>query len=207
MNSQPQRNYTRIAVAIVAAAVIVAAALLATSSSGATITKTIPVTTPSIATTTITIYPTDSASSSTPDGTTTVTSISTQTLGNTTVTVTGTATAPAGSRLYEVTFKQSGDCTPTVYAAPWSVTLGPWTVAEPSNATLPIATNSGSAGPSDVNYSSITFSVPNGQYQYSIAVGWSFGNPSGVITVNGGDVMVLLQGPEVSCTMTSTAAG
>jgi hypothetical protein len=124
--------------------------------------------------------------------------------GNTTVTVTGTQTAPAGSRLYEVTFKQSGDCTPAYYAAPWSVTLGPWTVVEPSNATLPIGTDGGSFGPLDMNYS-ITFSVPNGQYQYSIATESGFANPSGVITFNGGDVMVLLLGPEISCS--SSASG
>jgi hypothetical protein len=124
--------------------------------------------------------------------------------GNTTVTVTGTATAPGGSRLYEVTFRQSGDCTPSVYVAPWSVTLGPWTVVEPSNATLPIGTNARLFGPSDVNNSVITFSVPNGQYQYSIATGGGFANPSGVITVDGGDVMVLLQGPEISCSSSSS---
>jgi hypothetical protein len=124
-----------------------------------------------------------------------------------TVTLSGTPTASAGSRLYEVTFKQSGDCTPTAYAAPWSITLGPWTVAEPPNATLPIDTTIGSAGPSYVNTSMITFSVPDWEYQYSIGVAWPFANPSGVITVNGGDVMVVLQGPATSCTRTTTAAG
>ena len=184
--------------AIVVTAVVVAAAIFAAAPFSVTVTKTDSDITTTTATTTSTLTVT-STSLATP--------ISLGPTETTTVTVIGTATTPAGGRLYEVTFRQSGACTPTVYAAPWSVTLGPWTVAEPSNATLPIATNSGSAGPSDVNYSSITFSVLNGQYQYSIAVGWSFGNPSGVITVNGGDVMVLLQGPEVSCTMTSTAAG
>jgi hypothetical protein len=78
-------------------------------------------------------------------------------------------------------------------------------VAEPSNAVLPISTSSGTAGPSYANSSVIVFSVPNGEYQYSIAVGWNFGNPSGTINVNGADVMVLLQGPLISCTMTTTA--
>ncbi len=122
-------------------------------------------------------------------------------------TSTSTATPSAGVRLYEVTFRQSGDCTPTAYAAPWSVTLGSWPVAEPSNATLPINTNTGSAGPAYSNSSVLVFSVPNGQYQYHIAVGWDFGNPSGVIDVNGADVTVLLQGPAISCTLQSTSPG
>ena len=79
-------------------------------------------------------------------------------------------------------------------------------MGEPSNASLPIDTRSGSARPSYVNYSVITFSVPNGEYRYSIAVGWVFANPSGLVNVNRTDVTVLLQGPEISCTMT-TAAG
>src|SRR5208283_2639623 len=136
--------------------VLTAAAIVATSTFGATITitKTIPVTTTSISITvftvlsTITTTPIGIPMPSTATTTTTVTSISTRTLGNTTVTITGTLTFPAGARLYEVTFKQSGDCTPTAYAAPWSVTLGPWTVVEPSSAAFPVSTGSGTAGPS-----------------------------------------------------------
>ena len=140
--------------------------------------------------------------SPTPVQTVTTTSVSTSTA---IVTTTSAAeTLPPGARLYQVVFKQSGACTPTVYAAPWSVTLGSWTVAEPSNATLPIDTTVGSAGPSYANDSVIVFSVPNGEYNYNIAVGWTFGNASGVVNVNGADVTVLLQGPGVSCTMTTT---
>ena len=118
---------------------------------------------------------------------------------------TSTVTAPAGGRLYEVIFKQSGDCTPTIYAEPWSVTLGPWTVAEPSNATLPISTAGGAYDPNLVNESTITFSVPDGQYAYSTDMGgWNIGNPTGVVNVDGADVMVLVQGPLVSCTMTTS---
>jgi len=49
-----------------------------------------------------------------------------------------TTTSAGATRLYDVTFQQSGDCSPPVYVAPWSVTLGNETSAEPSNATLPI---------------------------------------------------------------------
>ena len=76
-------------------------------------------------------------------------------------------------------------------------------MAEPSSASLPIDTSIGSAGPSYVNYSVITFSVPNAEYQYNITVGYSFGNASGVINVNGADVMVLLQGPALTRTTTT----
>jgi hypothetical protein len=181
MNSQPPRNYARIAVALAMAAAIVAAAVFATSA-----------------------YDTSHQNTTAVD-TTTVFSVSTQTLEGVTVIVTGGATPPAGNRLYDVIFKQSGACTPTAYAAPWSVTLGPWTVAEPSNASLPIG--SGEASPSYVNSSVIAFAVPNGEYPYQLAVSWGFENPSGVISVNGADVMVLLQGPEVSCTTSTIAAG
>ena len=47
---------------------------------------------------------------------------------------------PAG-QVYKVTFQQTGWCTPPVYTAPWEVTLGNETEVEPSNATLPIPTN------------------------------------------------------------------
>ncbi len=198
---------------MVVAAVVVAAAIVATSTFGGTvtITKTIPETTTSISTTAFTILstvtetPIGTPIASTATTTTTITSVSTRTLGNATVIVTGTLTFPAGARLYEVIFKQSGDCTPTSYAAPWSVTLGPWTVVEPSNAAFPVSTGSGAAGPSYANSSVIAFSVPNGQYQYSMAVAWNFGNPSGVINVNGNDVTVVLLGPAISCTSTSAA--
>jgi len=117
-----------------------------------------------------------------------------------------TVMASAGGRLYEVIFKQTGDCTPTVYAEPWSVTLGPWTVAEPSNATLPISTTGGAYDPNLINESTIIFSVPDGQYPYSVDMGaWNIGNPTGVVNVDGADVMVLVQGPLVSCTVTTSA--
>jgi hypothetical protein len=122
--------------------------------------------------------------------------------GSTTVTVTS-AVMPSGGRLYEVAFKQSGACTPTAYAAPWSVMLGSWTVAEPSNASLPIETSTGFAGPSDANYSMIAFSVPNGQYQYKVTAAWGFGNSTGVVNVKGADVTVLLEGPYITCTMST----
>jgi hypothetical protein len=132
-------------------------------------------------------------------------SVSTRTSGN--ITVTAGAAPPAGSLAYEVTFRQIGACTPPpLYETPWSVTLGAWTVVEPSNATLPIPTNYSTA--SRVNDSLIAFYVPNGEYQYSIVPAWTFENPTGVIKVDGAGVMVLVQGPDdVSCTTTTNAAG
>src|SRR5208282_2925219 len=51
---------------------------------------------------------------------------------------TSTSTAAGtGTQLYDVTFQQLGDCSPAFYVAPWSVTLGSETIAQPSNATLP----------------------------------------------------------------------
>jgi hypothetical protein len=119
--------------------------------------------------------------------------------GPKTVTITSNAT-PSNGRLYEVVFKQSGECTPTDYEVPWSVTLGPWTVAEPSNASVPIDTSSGYTGPQFVNESVIVFSVPNGQYPYKITAISGFGNSTGA------DITVLLEGPYLACSMSSATS-
>lgn len=46
--------------------------------------------------------------------------------------------------------------------------------------------------------------MPNGRYNYSIAMGWNLGNPTGVVNVDGTGMMILVQGPLISCTMTVT---
>ena len=121
-----------------------------------------------------------------------------------TVTTTETVNPFGGTRLYEVIFKQTGACGPPVaYAAPWSVTLGPWTLVEPENAGLPVNTVSGTASPGFANYSMIVFSAPAGSYQYSIAMGWPVGNPSGTVNVTQSDVTVPVDGPSVACTVTT----
>jgi hypothetical protein len=181
-SNESAKSFTRVAVAVVIAAIVVSAAALSYASFESTVTKTEV----SVSTSTLNVFYT--------------------TTTTTTVVTSSNATTPlASGRLYEVVFKQSGACSPTAYAAPWSVTLGPWTVAEPSNASLPISTSNGSAGPYYVNESTIAFSVPNGDYQYRIAVGWGFGNPTGNVTVDGSDITVLLEGPFISCTSTVNA--
>lgn len=109
-------------------------------------------------------------------------------------------TSVGGARLYDVTFHQSGACSPLVYVAPWSVTLGNETVAEPSNATLPIS-GGYVAGPEYQSLSTIAFSVPDGVYQYALSPQGAFAQPKGSVTVNGSDVSVELSGPAVTCTI------
>jgi hypothetical protein len=114
-------------------------------------------------------------------------------------------TSPAGgARLYDVTFHQSGACSPLAYVAPWSVTLDNQTIAEPSNATLPIPGGPYAAGPDFQNLSTIAFSVPNGLYQYSLSPSGAFAQPAGTVTVDGSDVSIEVDGPVLSCTTTTT---
>ena len=87
-----------------------------------------------------------------------------------TITVTSTTTltvqtgsTPSQARLYKVAFRQMGACSPTLFAVP-SVTLGNQTLAEPSNASLPV--QAGTASPQNPN-DTITFSVPDGVYPYT----------------------------------------
>ncbi len=126
-----------------------------------------------------------------------------------TITVTSTTTltvqtgsTPSQARLYKVAFRQMGACSPTLFAGPWSVTLGNQTLAEPSNASLPVQ---GTASPQNPN-DTITFSVPDGVYPYTVSPGVYFQPSSGVVRVDGSDVLVVLQGPVTSCTMVVTTS-
>ena len=125
-------------------------------------------------------------------------------LGEAAVASNGTLTTSSGAeaRLYDVTFHQSGACSPLAYVAPWSVTLGNETIEEPSNATLPIPGGSYAAGPENQNLSTIAFSVPDGVYQYSVSPAGAFASPVGSIAVNGSDISIEVSGPVVSCTTT-----
>jgi len=145
---------------------------------------------------------TQTNSTSLPRGSATITATI---LGNIAIAPTGTPATPVASiiQFYDVTFHQSGACSPPDYVAPWSVTLGSQTIAEPSSATLPIPNDAYSAGPANQNLSSIVFSVPNGVYQYRISP-TAFLSTSGTITVNGSDVSVVAYGPVLSCTTTQT---
>jgi hypothetical protein len=144
---------------------------------------------------------TQTNSTSLPHGSATVTATM---LGEAAVVSNGTLTTPsaAETRLYDVTFHQSGACSPLAYVAPWSVTLGSETIAEPSNTTLPIPGGSYSAGPENQNLSTIAFSVPDGVYQYSLSPSGAFALPVASVTVNGSDVSVEVVGPVLTCATT-----
>jgi hypothetical protein len=108
--------------------------------------------------------------------------------------------------MHKLTFQQAGACSPAVYVLPWSVTLGNTTEAQPSNTPLPVPNGGYSAGPEPPGLYTITFSVPNGVYQYSIRPQGAFYSANGNVTVSGSDVTVTLDGPVVSCT-TATSGG
>jgi hypothetical protein len=115
----------------------------------------------------------------------------------------GTSTQ-ASVREFRVTFVQSGACSPPVYVAPWSVTLGSEVEAEPAGVTLPIPDGYFSASPLYANDSAIVFSVPDGTYHFSITPSFAFAQTSGTATVEGRDVTVLLTGPILACITTTT---
>jgi hypothetical protein len=146
---------------------------------------------------------TQTNSTSLPHGAATITATM---IGEAAVASNSTLTTSSGAeaRLYDVTFHQSGACSPLTYVAPWSVTLGNETIAEPSNATLPIPGGPYAGGQEDQNLSTIVFSVPDGVYQYSLSPSEAFASPMGSVTVNGSDVSIKVDGPLVSCTATTT---
>jgi hypothetical protein len=135
--------------------------------------------------------------------------LTTTMLGEAAVVSNGTLTtfSAVETKLYDVTFHQSGACSPLAYVAPWSVTLGNETIAEPSNATLPIQNGTFFAGPQYQNFSTIAFSVPDGVYQYRLAPYGAFGPNSGSVTVSGADVSIIANGPILSCAITTSAPG
>lgn len=126
----------------------------------------------------------------------------TQTVTTETTLTVSSKSAGSQPRFYEVTFRQMGSCSPPIFAGPWSVTLGSQTITEPSNATLPVQGTGSSSNPNDT----ITFSVPNGTYPYTVGPGIYFQPSSGVVNVNGLDVHVILGGPVTSCPLTMTTS-
>lgn len=114
-----------------------------------------------------------------------------------------TTSAAGGTRLYDVTFQQAAYCSPPVYAAPWAVTLGNETVAQPSNATLPMTSGSSILNQNDPSLSTIVFSVPDGTYRYTISPSGEFSSDSGSLTVNGTGVLVMVNGPAIGCKTTA----
>ncbi len=120
-----------------------------------------------------------------------------------TSTPTGTATIynlPSSERLYDILFNQTFFCPqgPGFYgeiAIPWAVTLGNnLTITEPSGAIVGTAV----AATSNLRYSLIAFSVPDGTYNFTVYPS-GFNIQSGSITVNGEDVAVQLHYVVSSC--------
>ena len=137
---------------------------------------------------------TETNSTSLPRGSATITATI---LDNAAVTsnFTATTSAAGATRLYDVTFQQSGDCSPPVYVVPWSVTLGNVTIAQPSNATLPITTAPSPTAQTNQSLSTIVFSVPDGSTNTRISPKGTFSSDYGSITVDGAGVLVTVNGP------------
>lgn len=133
-------------------------------------------------------------------GTTTLTATM---LGAAAVVRSAATSTSSGTQLYGVAFTQAGDCSPKIYVAPWSVTLGNQTIAQPSNATLPISGGAFAASSGYESLSTIIFSVPNGVYSYTLSPPGAFSLDSGSVTVNRFSVSVTVNGPVVSCTPTT----
>lgn len=105
-------------------------------------------------------------------------------------TVTTTVTRTGASELYQVEFIQESNCPYGSWVFPWAVVINDQTIVQPSNATLPLSYNllhlTGGS-----NYSTISFSLPNGTYNYAILPVDPLGsNQSGHITVDGSDIAV-----------------
>jgi hypothetical protein len=135
---------------------------------------------------------------------TTTTELSTESL-TTTVSTIVTVTTVSQSRLFELRFVQQGACSaPQAFLAPWAVTLGnKTTIAEPSNATLPISESSFEAATLFQNHSTIVFSVPDGVYTYTVYPHTFLGQQGNSVIVNGSDATVNVGPPEISCTSSS----
>ena len=102
-----------------------------------------------------------------------------------------TTVAPSSIQLHKVTFNDTGlYCNGVSYVSPWAVTLGKITIAQPSNATLPL---SGAYSESSAYYliSKIVFTVPNGSYNYTV-IPSELMPASGTVNVNGSDSIVEL---------------
>jgi hypothetical protein len=126
-----------------------------------------------------------------------------------TSTVTETVTQTGASRLYDVEFVQESNCYYASWVAPWAVVVDGQTVLQPSNATLPLSSNEFHFT-ADSNYSTISFSLPNGTYRYDILPDDPLGSrQSGNITVDGSDVEVQVYAFIMAedCSSTSSAPG
>jgi hypothetical protein len=105
--------------------------------------------------------------------------------------------------LYNVTLQQDGVCSPEVWIATWSVTVGNQTIVLPEGTPLPLDDNSW-ASTENQSLSAITFALPDGSYTYQVHPASGFTPSSGVVNVAGGDVVIHIS-PIFSCTTTIAA--
>jgi len=93
--------------------------------------------------------------------------------------------------LHEVIFNDTGNCPPPPlgYPASWAVSLDNKTIVEPPGAGFPPPAYP-EISPAFKNYSVITFSVPDGTYQYTVYPQTEFYLDNGTVVVNGSDVVV-----------------
>ena len=94
---------------------------------------------------------------------------------------------------YNITFQQIS-CNPTYYVAAWSVTLGNQTIYNPNNgASTSSNVTELSSFPSNSTISTITFTVPDGAYNYTVKPTSGFSSSTaGIVKVNGSSVVVQL---------------
>ena len=94
---------------------------------------------------------------------------------------------------HQVLFNETGGCQNNAdYAHPYSITLGNVTKAQPPNASLPI-TGVVAFSLSYKDMSQITFKVPDGDYNYTISASALPYPYSGIVRVNGSNVVVQWQ--------------
>jgi len=102
-----------------------------------------------------------------------------------------TLTTSKSPILYEVVFNDTGYCPPPplTYPASWAVSLNNKTIVEPPSAGFPLPEQP-EFSPAFKIYSTITFSVPDGTYNYTVYPQPVFFLQNGKVVVNGSDVVV-----------------
>jgi hypothetical protein len=137
-----------------------------------------------------------------------------------TETVTANATTPSTTtsttksdsnesvqRLYELEFIQKGQCSPQVWLAPWAVVLDNQTIVQPSNATLPSLGSGAVYSHAFENDSTITFSVPDGTYNYELFPQQGGFGGNGSVTIDDSDASVQIYAPVVPCANIPASTG
>lgn len=115
-----------------------------------------------------------------------------------------------GTRVFQATFQQVRYCG-QYNILPWAVTLNGFTEVQPSNQSFPLPTNTFSTFVPDQNLTRITFSLPDGTYNYAVWGGTPHGPggqlypEGGTVEINGSNVLVNLA-VYLSYTCTSTSA-